>query len=60
MTETKLITVKETASSLGLPLSKVYQLVRAKGFPSLRLGGSWWIDQSKLQDWIDSEISKNN
>ncbi len=58
MKEIKLITVKEAAAYLELPLSRAYQLVRVKGFPSLRVGCSWRIDQNQLDQWVKSEILK--
>lgn len=58
MNDVKLIKVKEAAAYLGLPLSRIYQLVRVKTFPSMQLGSSWRVDQNQLDSWVKSEILK--
>lgn len=58
MNDVKLITVKEASKYLRLPLSRIYQLVRVKAFPSIQMGGSWRIDQNQLDSWVKSEILK--
>jgi excisionase family DNA binding protein len=54
--EKRLLTVNEGAEVLNVPISKVYQLVRSKNFPSLKVGGVWRIDSQKMDRWIDKQI----
>ena len=54
--EKRLLTIQEGAAVLNVPISKVYQLVKSKSFPSLKIGGTWRIDGDKLGKWIDKQI----
>ncbi len=45
------LTIPETAAYLRLPLSKVYELVRSKGFPSAKLGKTWRVHRGRLDAW---------
>lgn len=54
--EKRLLTIKETSELLNCPTSKTYQLVRSKGFPSLKVGQEWRVDKIKLEKWIEKQI----
>jgi excisionase family DNA binding protein len=43
-----LLTVKETAAYLRLPLSSFYYLVQRGQIPAIQIGGSWRIKKSSL------------
>ncbi len=44
--------VNELAQTLGISLSKAYQLVRQSDFPSVHLGGRWIVPVAALEDWL--------
>jgi excisionase family DNA binding protein len=50
--ESPLLTVKETAEYLNVDEYIIYCWVRAKEFPSLRVGTRWRIYKAKLDDWV--------
>jgi excisionase family DNA binding protein len=52
------ISVKQFASSYGLPLDKAYQMSRAKGFPAIRLGRKIQIDEPNVRPWIEKQYGK--
>ena len=47
-----LLTVKETADYLRLPLSSVYYLVQRGQIPAIQIGGRWRIKKSSLNGYI--------
>ena len=47
-----LLTVKETAQILGLPISRVYDLCRQQILPTVRLGRQVRIDPERLEEFI--------
>lgn len=49
-------TVPETAQYLNIPVSKIYELVRAKDFPALKLGKSWRIHKERLDQWLLAKL----
>jgi len=46
------LTVPETAKYLSLPVSKVYELVKGKDFPAIKMGKNWRIHKEKLEQWL--------
>lgn len=55
----KLISVKEFCSEYGIGYNKGYQMVHSEGFPMLRLGKKILIIQSKVEEWLVSQIGKS-
>ncbi len=53
MIEQKAYTVKELRKILNIPQVTAYELVRAEGFPSFRIGGRWRISRVGLEKWIE-------
>jgi methylglyoxal synthase len=47
-----LLTVKETADCLRLPLSSVYYLVQRGQIPAIQIGGRWRIKKSSLDGHV--------
>jgi excisionase family DNA binding protein len=47
-----LLTVKETADYLRLPLSSLYYLVQRGQIPAIQIGGRWRIKKSSLNGYI--------
>lgn len=50
--EKRFFMVAELADFLNIKRSSAYNLVHAKGFPSLKLGHNWRIDCNKLERWL--------
>jgi excisionase family DNA binding protein len=55
LSSSSLITVKETALYLRIPVPTVYYLVQRKKLPAVRIGGRWRIKK----DLLDASILKN-
>ena len=51
-------TVPQTAQYLNLPVSKVYELVRVKDFPAVKLGKSWRILKDRLDQWLIKQLDE--
>ena len=47
-----LLTVKETADYLRLPLSSLYYLVQRGQIPAIQIGGRWRIKKSSLEEYV--------
>ena len=47
-----LLTIKETADYLRLPLSSLYYLVRRGQMPAIQIGGRWRIKKSSLDGHV--------
>lgn len=47
-------TAKEVAQRLGVPATRVHQLVREGLLPAVHLGRQVRIDSDKLDEWIES------
>ncbi len=56
MIEQKAYTVKELRKILNIPQVTAYELVRAEGFPSFRIGGRWRISKAGLEKWIEQQV----
>lgn len=52
-------TVEETAEMLGIPTSTLYELVRRKQFPSLRLGRHIRITEAMIQEHLEKLADDN-
>ena len=52
------LTVPETAKYLSLPVSKVYELVKGKDFPAIKIGKSWRILKDNLDQWLLKQLEE--
>ena len=48
-----LLTAKDIQKKLGVSRDRAYGLLHAKGFPSIELGGRYYVDEMKLKEFID-------
>ena len=48
----KLLDVKETQNILRTGRDKTYSLMRSRSFPSIKIGGRYYVDDEALQEWI--------
>ncbi len=53
--EKLLLTIPETAYTLGLSRTSVYELITTAGLPSLRLAGRRLIPAAELETWLAAE-----
>lgn len=47
-----LLTVKELQQLLNIGRDKAYSLMHAKTFPSMRIGGRYYVHEPALQEWL--------
>lgn len=52
-----LLSISESAVALGVSRPTIYRLIRADGFPTIRLGGRVLIPVKQLEDWLDAQAS---
>lgn len=50
--------VAEVAEQLGVSVSKVYQLAKIKGFPTVMMGKRIRISKKGLERWVDEQAEK--
>jgi len=50
----QLLTIKHTASILGVSEQQAYALVRASILPVVKVGRQYRVDPTTLQEWIKS------
>lgn len=46
------LTVKDLQSMLGIGRDRAYGLMHASGFPSIKIGGRYYVVPEELQKWI--------
>ena len=49
-----MLTVSEMGEALGISRAAAYQLVRSRGFPSLKVGTRILVPKDKFIKWIDN------
>lgn len=52
------LTVDELSERMGIGLNRAYDLVRSKGFPSIRFGRKFLIPVRDLEAWLSEQASK--
>ena len=57
MDTTKYLTVKEAQKYLKIGANKMSLLLRADGFPCVRLGKRILIIREKLDEWMNSQVA---
>ena len=50
------LTVPEVGEVLGISRAAAYQLVRSRGFPSLKIGTRILVPKDKLIAWINEQV----
>ena len=51
------LTVPEVGEVLGISRAAAYELVRSKGFPSMKIGTRILVPKDKFLAWIDAQRS---
>lgn len=47
-----LLSTKELQTELGIGRDRAYGLMHASGFPSIKIGGRYYVAPEELQKWI--------
>ena len=53
------LTAPEVGEVLGISRASAYELVRSKGFPSIRIGTRIIVPKDKLIAWINEQTEVN-
>ena len=51
-----MLSVLEIAKVLGISKTSVYDLVRSKGFPVLKIGSRLIVPKDKFRKWVEQNI----
>lgn len=54
-----MLTVSEMGEALGISRAAAYQLVRSRGFPSMKIGTRILVPKDKFIKWIDEQTEEN-
>lgn len=53
-----LLTAKEVQKQLGVSRDRAYGLMHSKCFPSIKLGGRYYVEDTKLREFLDKYAYK--
>lgn len=51
----ELLTVKELQKTLKIGRDVAYSLMHSRSFPSIKLGGRYFVEESALKEWIQKQ-----
>ena len=51
-----MLTVPEMGEALGISRAAAYELVRSRGFPSMRIGTRILVPKDKFITWINEQV----
>ncbi len=54
-----MLSVPEVAAVLGISRAGAYELVRAEGFPALKIGSRIVVPKEKFLGWIDAQMARD-
>ena len=54
-----MLTAPEVGEVLGISRASAYELVRSRGFPSVRIGTRIIVPKDKLIAWINEQVEVN-
>ena len=52
----KILSVKDVRQIFGCGLRQAYEMVRASGFPSVKIGRKYYISAQALKQWMNDNI----
>ncbi len=58
VSSTILLRTKDLQKSLNIGRDKAYGLMHASGFPSIKIGGTYYVSQDELQKWLQKYTYK--
>lgn len=50
--------VPEAAKILGVSASKMYEVVKSDGFPTIKIGGRLLVSARGLERWVDEQSQR--
>lgn len=53
-----LLNARDIQTKLGVSRDCAYRLFHAKAFPSIKIGGRYYIDERKLEEFLDRYAHK--
>lgn len=51
------LSAEDVAQVLGVSRAQAYNLMRSKGFPTLKIGKRMTVPKNKLIEWIDANMA---
>lgn len=51
------LSAEDVAQVLGISRAQAYNLMRSKGFPTLKIGKRMTVPKNKLIEWIDANMA---
>ncbi len=48
----RMLKAKEVGEYLGISNNKLYGLMKSRSFPSVKIGGRYYVDEDMLREWI--------
>lgn len=54
-----LLTVKELQATLNIGRDTAYALMHSQGFPSMKLGGRYYVAREELEKWVQRYAYKS-
>jgi len=55
----KLLTIEEVAEVLRVSKPTAYTIIHSKGFPKVKIGRAWRVEEQLLQKWILEQSIEN-
>lgn len=52
----KMLTVKDIQANLNISYNKAYKLIKLKGCPKIKLGGTYMIPEQEFEKWIHAHL----
>lgn len=54
------LSAPQIAQILGISRAGAYQLMHAKGFPTIRLGKRMVVSKEQMLNWLDAQTAESN
>ena len=51
-----MLSVLDVQKALGIGKNQIYNLVRTKDFPAMKVGGQYLIPKEKFEEWMDKKL----
>lgn len=52
------LSIPEAAKVIGISRSKMYQLAKSKGFPTIQVGNRLLVSAKGLERWVEEQAEK--
>lgn len=52
--------VEQLSKELHIGINKSYALIKEPGFPSVRIGGRFYVLTDKIEEWFNEKIKEEN